>query len=172
MFGLISGIIHELIDKTIAKSSLLFLGIDGAGKTTLIDKILQLAIPNRKPKTIRQTLGLNTDMINDGNVSLRIWDLGGKADFRGIWYNYLTDASAVVYIVNGKQEDRIHESRKIFDDISCQFQNPIALVFLHLDQSILNLFPSSERATVFFIDVENKEHITALYHWMKSTAKT
>lgn len=171
MFGLVSGIFHEIIDKTISKSSLLFLGIDGAGKTTLIEKIMQNVIPNRKPRTIRQTLGLNTDMINDGKFSLRIWDLGGKPDFRGIWNSYLPDATAIIYVVNGKQEDRIHETRKLFDDITCRFTNPIAIVFLNSEKSILELFPAADRAKVYFIDIENKEDILLLYEWMKSTAK-
>ncbi|KAK8897854.1 Golgi to plasma membrane protein transport [Tritrichomonas musculus] len=171
MFGLVSGIIHEIVDKTISKSSLLFLGIDGAGKTTLIEKIMQIVIPNRKPKTIRQTLGLNTDMINDGKISLRVWDLGGKPDFRNIWNNYLPDATAVVYVVNGKQDTRIHETRKLFDDITCRFTKPMAIVFLNSDRSILDIFPAADRAKVYFIDIENKDNLMLLYEWMKSTAQ-
>lgn len=170
MFGLISGIFHEIVDKTISKSSLLFLGIDGAGKTTLIEKIMQNVIPNRKPKTIRQTLGLNTDMINDGKFALRIWDLAGKPDFRGIWDHYLPDATAIVYVVNGKQEERIHETRKLFDDITCRYSQPIAIVFLNSEKTILDIFPSADRAKVYFIDIENSENIMLLYEWMKSTA--
>ena len=162
MFGLVSGIIHEIVDKTISKSSLLFLGIDGAGKTTLIEKIMQAVNPSRKPKTIRQTLGLNTDTINDGKISLRIWDLGGKPDFRNIWNHYLPDATAVVYVVNGSQDTRIHETRKLFDDITCRFSNPIAIVFLNSDKSILDIFPAAERAQIYFIDIENKDHVLVL----------
>ncbi|OHS95388.1 small GTP-binding protein [Tritrichomonas foetus] len=172
MYSLVSGIIHEIVDRSISKSSLLVLGIDGAGKTTLIDKIMQLAIPNRRPKTIMQTLGLNTDNINEGKISLRIWDLGGKKDFRGIWYKYMPNATALIYVVNGKQEDRIHESRKLFDEITCSFTNSIVLVFLEADESILNLFPSADRAEkIFFIDITKDEEIRLLYNWMKSTAK-
>ena len=171
MYSLVSGIIHELVDRTILKASILIVGVDGAGKTTLLEKMMRIVDPKRRGKTIRPTFGLNTEEIKDGKVHLRIWDIGGKKDFRSIWQNYMSDANAVVYVINGKQEDRIQETRKLYDEIACTFSRPISLVFLNAESSILNLIPASDKAAkVFFVDMEKDEDVMDVYKWMKSLA--
>jgi small GTP-binding protein len=170
MFGLLRGIVNGIKDRSTAKASILILGIDGAGKTTLVESLMANAYPDRRPKTIRPTNGLNTETISSGNVSLRFWDLGGAESFRSIWQNYLTDATAVLYVVNGRQLDRTHESRKLFDDVSMQFHRQMAVVFVQADRQILDLFPVVGRAAVFFIELGKPEDIHALYSWIRSTA--
>lgn len=172
MFSLVSGIISEIKDKATSKTSILVLGIDSAGKSTLVDAIMCHAIPGRNPRTIRPTNGLLPQNITDKKTVITFWDLSGKKEFRtSVWDNYLKDATAVMYVVNGEQEDRIHETRKIFDDISIRYSKPTALVFLNCDRNILNVFPSANRANiVFFLDIKNQEHMGKLYQWLKSTA--
>jgi GTPase SAR1 family protein len=170
MFGLVRGFIEEIKNKSTAKSSILVIGIDGAGKTTLVESLMQHAIPTRRPKTVRPTSGLNTESISDGKTFLRFWDLSGSESFRGIWNNYLVNATVVLYVVNGTQNERIHESRKLFDDVSLKFPRKIGVVFLHSNGAVLEVFPADDRATVFFIDLAKADHIRVLYEWLKSTA--
>jgi small GTP-binding protein len=170
MFGLLRGLVTEIRDKTTAKISVLVLGIDGAGKTTIVEAVMREQVPSRRPKTIRPTTGLNTETISERNLFIRFWDLGGGESFRPLWNDYLSDATAVVYVVNGSQQDRIHETRKLFDDISIKFQKSIAIVFLNADRQILDMFPSADRAAVFFVDVTDAADIRRLYAWIRGTA--
>jgi GTPase SAR1 family protein len=170
MFSLFRGIFNEIQDRATAKASILVIGIDGAGKTTLVEALLRHALPTRRPRTIRPTNGLNTEMITDGYTYLRFWDIGGNRVFRTLWGDYLHGASAVLYVVNGAQEDRIHESRKIYDDFRITFAGKVGVVFLNSDPSILELFPAADQARIFFVDIENQVSIQTLYDWLKSTA--
>jgi small GTP-binding protein len=170
MWSLFSGIFSSIKDKATSKSSVLVLGIDGAGKTTLVEAILQRVIPSRKPKTIRPTNGQNTDTVTDGKTYIRFWDIGGDRHLRSIWKDYLKEATALIYVVNGSQSERIHESRKLFDEVYMNFHGKISVVFFNCDQGILDVFPSAIRGQLFFIGLSNGEHIDLLYQWIKGTA--
>jgi GTPase SAR1 family protein len=170
MFGLLRGLVTEIGNKTTAKSSILVLGIDGFGKTTIIESVLGEQVPSRRPKMIRPTTGLNTATISERNLFIRFWDIGGGTSFRPLWGDDLSDATAVLYVVNGNQQEGIHETCKLFDDISIEFQKSIAIVFLNADSQILDMFRSADRATVFFIKVTNVSDIRRLYDWIRGTA--
>lgn len=172
MFGLVGGIIHEIKERSISRTYVLVLGIDGAGKSTLVEALRCFKDPERKPRTIRPTNGLQPQTIEDGKTYVTFWDISGNKEFRGsVWDDYMKDASVVLYVVNGEQSRRIHESRKIFDDISLKFSRQTAIVFLNTDTQILQIFPSASRATrTFFTDLKSSQSLEELYLWLKSTA--
>ena len=169
---LISGIIGMFRDATTFKTTILFLGIDGAGKTTLIEKLRCFANPERTEQKALPTTGFNTCKIVDKKYVITLWDVGGSDSFRGIWNQYIKTATAIVYVVNGFQPDRLQETRKIFDTLILENQIPIFLVFLNCTNDVLDLFPTSDQATVFFIDVNNSEDVKKLYDQIIITAKT
>jgi len=171
MWGLIKGIVNEIVDRSAFKSSVVFLGIESCGKTSLVEKLMCHVMPKRKHKTILPTMGLNTDTIEDGKIFLRIWDLGGRSMIRPVWDNYLSQADSLVYVVNGSQTEKIHETRKLFDDITCRFDLKIAVVFLNATESIFQVFPSALRFDNLFIDLEKPHDLELLYSWMKANAK-
>ncbi|EAY03680.1 small GTP-binding protein, putative [Trichomonas vaginalis G3] len=170
MYGLVKGIAEELWNKLHKKASVLFLGIDGAGKTTLVEKLLKYADPTRKEKTILPTYGLNSEDISKDSTILRFWDLAGKPMFRNVWKNYINDADILVYVVNGSQMERIHESRKAFDEIYTEFKGVPLIVFLNADPSIINSFPSAHLCTHFFIDVSKIDELGKLFSHLQSLA--
>lgn len=169
MIDLLNGIFASIKERAIAKGAVLFLGVDGAGKSTIIDKLLCHAKPDRRPKKIRPTMGLYTELVEDRHHALRIWDLGGKPAFRNTWRDYLKDATALVYVVSAQQRERIHETRKLFDDITLGFNKPIAVVFNAGDEELLELFPPANNLPHFFVDTSKPEDISSLYEWILST---
>ena len=171
MYGLLKGIVENVVSGMHKKVSVLFLGIDGAGKTTLVEKILTFLDPKRKPKTILTTMGLNVENASRGSVKITFRDLAGKQILRNVWHQYLNDANVMIYVVNGDQMDRIHESRKAFDDISTEFQGSIAFVFLKADNSIVNFFPTAELHTRFFINADEPKEIELLLNYIVSKAE-
>jgi GTPase SAR1 family protein len=113
---------------------------------------------------------LNTETISEGSIFIRFWDLGGSASFRSLWRDYLADATAIIYVVNGAQMDRLHETRKLFDDIVVDFHRSIAIAFINADREILEVFPSADRADVFFVDLAEIENLRRLSDWLRQTA--
>ncbi|KAK0252204.1 ADP-ribosylation factor protein 3 [Friedmanniomyces endolithicus] len=81
--------------------SILLLGLDNAGKTTLLEQIKAIYSPDHHPKlqTV-PTVGQNVSLINLPNCYLRIWDVGGQHSLRGLWQSYYSSAHAIVFVID------------------------------------------------------------------------
>ncbi|KAK3115401.1 ADP-ribosylation factor protein 3 [Teratosphaeriaceae sp. CCFEE 6253] len=81
--------------------SILLLGLDNAGKTTLLEQIKAIYSPDYHPKlqTV-PTVGQNVSLINLPDCYLRIWDVGGQHSLRGLWQSYYSSAHAIVFIID------------------------------------------------------------------------
>uniref|UniRef100_F6HDE9 ADP-ribosylation factor-related protein 1 n=1 Tax=Vitis vinifera TaxID=29760 RepID=F6HDE9_VITVI len=78
MFSLFHGLWKYLFSK--AEFHVLILGIDKAGKTTLLEKLkaLYTNLEGLPPDRIVPTVGLNIGRVELSNTKLVFWDLGGQ----------------------------------------------------------------------------------------------
>lgn len=83
------------------------LGLDNAGKTTILYK-LKLG---KTSKTV-PTVGFNVETVKYKNVSFAVWDCGGQERIRPLWRHYFTGTDALIYVVDSSDIDRIEESKK------------------------------------------------------------
>ena len=81
--------------------SVILLGLDNAGKTTLLEQIKALNTPGGHPKlkTV-PTVGQNVATIDLPDVYLRVWDVGGQHSLRRLWHNYYGSCHAIVFVVD------------------------------------------------------------------------
>ena len=83
--------------------SILLLGLDNAGKTTLLSaiKALSSASPSTQPvqKTL-PTVGQNVAMVEFPDMCLRIWDVGGQHTLRNMWQSYYSSCHAIVFVID------------------------------------------------------------------------
>ena len=80
MFGLIRGFVHQCTART--EVHVLIIGLDNAGKTTLLEQMKGLfrsQRPGIPPDKIPPTIGLNIGKLDIGDCHVVIWDLGGQA---------------------------------------------------------------------------------------------
>eukprot|EP00246_Nothoceros_aenigmaticus_P009486 TRINITY_DN2502_c0_g1_i1.p1 TRINITY_DN2502_c0_g1~~TRINITY_DN2502_c0_g1_i1.p1 ORF type:complete len:130 (+),score=20.38 TRINITY_DN2502_c0_g1_i1:676-1065(+) len=49
--------------------------------------------------------------VSKGNVTIKLWDLGGQPRFRSMWERYCRGVSAIVYVVDAADKDNIPISR-------------------------------------------------------------
>ena len=89
------------------------LGLDNAGKTALISLVSGNLNPNTTP-----TVGFDPTTCETGSHIVRLHDLGGGGNFRGIWQHYFHDCHAFIYVVDGADKNRFAESAQCFKDIS------------------------------------------------------
>ncbi|KAL6063020.1 intracellular protein transport [Balamuthia mandrillaris] len=89
------------------EATILLLGLDNAGKTTLLHKLrhgsVRLFIPTQRPSLEEITLG---------NVNFKAWDLGGHKQVRVWWRDYFFEADAIVFVVDSVDQDRLPEAKE------------------------------------------------------------
>lgn len=94
------------------KASLVLLGLDNAGKTTLMhmlrDNRMVQHMPTHHPTTEELTIG---------NVTFYAQDVGGHAAARGVWEQYYQSVGAIVYLVDVADCERLAESKRELDQL-------------------------------------------------------
>ena len=83
--------------------SIILLGLDNAGKTTLLSQIKSLYTVDEVSDTAGNTVptvGQNVATINLPNMYLKIWDVGGQLILRRLWQSYYKSAHAIVFVVD------------------------------------------------------------------------
>jgi tripartite motif-containing protein 23 len=59
------------------------LGLDGAGKTSVLFKLKQ-----NEFMTMLPTIGFNVETVEYNNLKFTIWDVGGQHKLRPLWKHY------------------------------------------------------------------------------------
>ena len=54
------------------------------------------------------------------NTVLQFWDLGGSSSFTSLWDKYYGDAQAVLFFIDGTDEQRLKESWEVFESLKVQ----------------------------------------------------
>ncbi|GLB33309.1 putative GTP-binding protein [Lyophyllum shimeji] len=85
---------------------ILFLGLDNAGKTTILKKLNGEDI-----KSISPTLGFNIKTFTHGKYTLNIWDVGGQRTLRPYWRNYFEQTDALVWVVDSTDRMRMADCK-------------------------------------------------------------
>ena len=80
--------------------SILLLGLDNAGKTTLLEQIKSLYTSHEANLNTVPTVGQNVSVIDLQDLYLRIWDVGGQHSLRGLWQSYYSACHAIVFVLD------------------------------------------------------------------------
>lgn len=91
--------------------TLLALGLDNAGKTTIIQ-----AVKGEPSLEVAPTMGFESFELKTKKFDVKIYDLGGGARIRGIWQNYLAEAHGIIYVIDSADIEKLEECRVIFDE--------------------------------------------------------
>ncbi|NXF32623.1 ARL14 protein, partial [Nyctibius bracteatus] len=92
-------------------ANILMLGLDSAGKSTLLYKFKYNEVFLTTP-----TIGFNVDMIETGkDFTLTFWDVGGQQKMRQVWCHFLENAGGLLYVVDSSDKRRLEESKQEFE---------------------------------------------------------
>ncbi|CAB3405073.1 unnamed protein product [Caenorhabditis bovis] len=81
---------------------ILILGLDNAGKTTLMKKFL-----GEPTDTIEPTLGFDIKTVQFKEFQLNLWDVGGQKSLRSYWKNYFESTDALIWVVDSSDRERL-----------------------------------------------------------------
>lgn len=111
-------------------------GLDGAGKTKIVQKILKEEVTEHTA-----TYGVNQEIVYIEGIQLGLTDLGGKEPFRKtLWQSYISSADGLIYVVDVTKQERLDESKKWFQK-SIQWlrkKNPVLVLLNTWDSNINN----------------------------------
>jgi len=85
---------------------ILFLGLDNAGKTTIVKRLNGDDI-----STVSPTLGFEIKTFIHGKYTLNIWDVGGQRLLRPYWRNYFEQTDAIVWVVDSSDRLRMDDCK-------------------------------------------------------------
>lgn len=107
-------------------AKILFLGLDNAGKTTLLRRLKDDRMVQHDP-----TMYAHAEELTLGNVRFKAYDLGGHVAARKAWKNYFPSVDGVIYLVDSADRDRFDESKKELDGIlNCPELAKVPMVIL------------------------------------------
>lgn len=85
------------------------------------------------PNRIWPTVGMNSELYNlyktpvqkvlflflvgkidHTKIRLNFWDVGGQSDLQVLWEKYISECHAIIFVVDGSNEERLIESEEAF----------------------------------------------------------
>ncbi|KAJ0039467.1 hypothetical protein Pint_27984 [Pistacia integerrima] len=100
--------ITRLVKSLFARKEMriLMVGLDAAGKTTILYKLKLGEIVTTIP-----TIGFNVETVEYKNVSFTVWDVGGQDKIRPLWRHYFQNTQGLIFVVDSNDRERITEAK-------------------------------------------------------------
>ncbi|KAI1717306.1 ADP-ribosylation factor family domain-containing protein [Ditylenchus destructor] len=99
------GILRKLKHQQGRELRILLLGLDNAGKTTILKKLASEDVTHITP-----TQGFNIKSVMADDVKLNVWDIGGQRKIRPYWKNYFDNTDVLIYVIDSSDKKRFDET--------------------------------------------------------------
>ncbi|KAM3863513.1 ARF GTPase 2a [Diretmus argenteus] len=136
--GNIASLFKNLFGKK--EMRILMVGLDAAGKTTILYKLKLGEIVTTIP-----TIGFNVETVEYKNISFTVWDVGGQDKIRPLWRHYFQNTQGLIFVVDSNDRERVNEakdelSRMLNED---ELREAVLLVFAN-KQDLPNAMNAAE----------------------------
>lgn len=91
---------------------ILLLGLDNAGKTTLLKSLASEDISHITP-----TQGFNIKTVQSAGFRLNVWDIGGQRKIRPYWKNYFENTDVLIYVIDSADRKRFEETGEELNEL-------------------------------------------------------
>merc|ERR1712178_505092 len=119
---------------------ILMVGLDAAGKTTILYKLKLGEIVTTIP-----TIGFNVETVEYKNISFTVWDVGGQDKIRPLWRHYFQNTQGLIFVVDSNDRDRIDAAKDELQKMLSEdeLRDAILLVFAN-KQDLPNAMSAAE----------------------------
>jgi len=119
---------------------ILMVGLDAAGKTTILYKLKLGEIVTTIP-----TIGFNVETVEYKNISFTVWDVGGQDKIRPLWRHYFQNTQGLIFVIDSNDRERVKEaeeelSRMLQED---ELRDAVLLIFAN-KQDLPNAMSAAE----------------------------
>uniref|UniRef100_A0A671RH49 ADP-ribosylation factor-like protein 6 n=1 Tax=Sinocyclocheilus anshuiensis TaxID=1608454 RepID=A0A671RH49_9TELE len=129
--GLFS-VIEKLKGTTEQELRIVLLGLDNAGKTTLLKQLASEDVNTITPTQVRR---------------LNVWDIGGQRKIRPFWKKYLENTDLLIYVIDSADKKRFEETGLEFSElIDEENLKGVPLLIFANKQDLATASPASEIA--------------------------
>jgi len=84
---------------------ILMVGLDAAGKTTILYKLKLGEIVTTIP-----TIGFNVETVEYKNINFTVWDVGGQDKIRPLWRHYFQNTQGLIFVIDSNDRERVGEA--------------------------------------------------------------
>jgi len=119
---------------------ILMVGLDAAGKTTILYKLKLGEIVTTIP-----TIGFNVETVEYKNICFTVWDVGGQDKIRPLWRHYFQNTQGLIFVVDSNDRERIDEAQKELQEMlkEDELREAVVLIFAN-KQDLPNAMSASE----------------------------
>merc|ERR1719160_428993 len=119
---------------------ILMVGLDAAGKTTLLFKMKLGEVVTTIP-----TIGFNVETVEYQNISFTVWDIGGQDKIRKLWRHYCQGSQGLIFVIDSSDRDRIQDAREEMSKMLAdeEMKDAVLLVFAN-KQDLPNAMTTAE----------------------------
>lgn len=107
----------------------LILGLDNAGKTTILNTLGEAEEVPSAAAPEGPTQGFNVKDVNRNGNRAKLCDLGGQRALREYWQDYYANTDCIMYVVDASDQRRLEEANAAFIDVLQGVPNVPVLVF-------------------------------------------
>eukprot|EP01094_Clydonella_sp_ATCC50884_P023064 TRINITY_DN5431_c0_g3_i1.p1 TRINITY_DN5431_c0_g3~~TRINITY_DN5431_c0_g3_i1.p1 ORF type:complete len:187 (+),score=58.66 TRINITY_DN5431_c0_g3_i1:111-671(+) len=124
-----------------ARTRVILLGLDSAGKTTILYKI------NKADEVVTTipTIGFCVEEGRTDNHDFWAWDVGGEDKIRPLWRHYYESARGLAFVLDANDRERLEEAREeLFQILREQDLRSVPLVIFANKQDLENAMAVEE----------------------------
>eukprot|EP00163_Fabomonas_tropica_P017665 TRINITY_DN3137_c2_g2_i1.p1 TRINITY_DN3137_c2_g2~~TRINITY_DN3137_c2_g2_i1.p1 ORF type:complete len:189 (-),score=26.57 TRINITY_DN3137_c2_g2_i1:78-644(-) len=173
--------LQRLVGLQSRKCRMLLLGLDNAGKTTLLYNLKLGDVVQTIP-----TVGFNVETLTYKNLSFNVWDVGGQDAIRKLWRYYYQGSDGLIFVIDSADRERLALAR---EELEAVLDDPLmrdAFVLIYANKQDLpdamscatiadGLGLHEWRTRQWYIQASNAKSGDGLYEgmdWLSETFRT
>ncbi|KAB0344377.1 hypothetical protein FD754_021303 [Muntiacus muntjak] len=144
------------------ETCILMVGLDAAGKTTILYTLKLGVIVTTMPTT-----GFNVETVEYKNISFTVWDVGSQDKIQPLWCHYSQNTQGLIFVVDSNDRECVNEAfeelmRMLAED---ELRDTVLLVFAK-KQDLPNAMnvPRSQTSWAYTLCVQELVHSGHLCH--------